>query len=189
MLPADFPQPGCPGGFGCSYPEDTDGQRGLLTVHNTLLLLSESMDRSAGERGQLANDSLGPFFRTRPHAKATTFPAGLAALLTPTPRCVPGIGFRCVAEAAPPVRCPFQLCGEVEQLEFGSEHDLTAEGSVAWAHWGLDSSFAVNHNIGSGRTAKITAVMIGEGQPVRYDDVSNQTTTQQLHPLSNLKPC
>ena len=117
----------------------------------------------------------------------TAFPAGLAALLTPTPRCVPGIGFRCVAEAAPPVRCPFQLCGEVEQLEFGSEHDLTAEGSVAWAHWGLDSSFAVNHNIGSGRTAKITAVMIGEGQPVRYDDVSNQTT--QLHPLSNLKPC
>ena len=104
----------------------------------------------------------------------TTFPAGLGALLTPS---VPGIGFRCVAEAAPPVRCPFQLCGEVEQLEFGSEHDLTAEGSVAWAHWGLDSSFAVNHNIGSGRTAKITAVMIGEGQPVRYDDVSSQITT------------
>ena len=110
----------------------------------------------------------------------TTFPAGLGALLTPS---VPGIGFRCVAEAAPPVRCPFQLCGEVEQLEFGSEHDLTAEGSVAWAHWGLDSSFAVNHNIGSGRSAKITAVMIGEGQPVRYDDVSSQATTQP-HPSS-----
>ena len=110
----------------------------------------------------------------------TAFPAGLGALLTPS---VPGIGFRCVAEAAPPVRCPFQLCGEVEQLEFGSEHDLTAEGSVAWAHWGLDSSFAVNHNIGSGRSAKITAVMIGEGQPVRYDDVSSQATTQP-HPSS-----
>ena len=118
----------------------------------------------------------------------TTFPAGLGALLTPS---VPGIGFRCVAEAAPPVRCPFQLCGEVEQLEFGSEHDLTAEGSVAWAHWGLDSSFAVNHNIGSGRTAKITAVMIGEGQPVRYDDVSSQAPRNHtpLPNLANLVPC
>ena len=119
------------------------------------------------------------------------FPCWAGCVAHTDARCVPGIGFRCVAEAAPPVRCPFQLCGEVEQLEFGSEHDLTAEGSVAWAHWGLDSSFAVNHNIGSGRSAKITAVMIGEGQPVRYDDVSSQAPRNHT-PLpnhANLVPC
>ena len=38
-----FPQPGCPKGNGCTK----DAPRGDLGVHNTLLLLDDSMDRSA----------------------------------------------------------------------------------------------------------------------------------------------
>ena len=117
-----FPQPGCVNG--ACYK---DTPRGDLTVHNTLLLLSDSMDRSASVGFRCVVDAEPPPVHSRCQFQ-------LCASLETRARVINGSNHG--GGAAHPKRSKYQTPND--DWSDDSSHDLTAEGAAGWIVWGAD---------------------------------------------------
>jgi len=66
--------------------------------------------------------------------------------------------------------------------------DLSAEGTLDWAHWGLEDADSFNHRRGAGQISDVTVIGAEElaVEVMQYSDDGNQFTWMDGEPMENV---